>query len=738
MTGEAEGQASTGAAWSAARVRALFWTHVHSLAEEAQNAAVLWIVVAFAAGIGSYFALAHEPPLLVSLIPALTCAVAAWRRPARSGSRLFFSLLTAASVGLAWPTLYAARVDTPILAQRTRPLALEARVMTVEDRGGGSLRFLLAVDDAAGLAARQRSAKVRLTARTDAAGVLPGDRVRLRAVLWPPPPPSFPGDYDLGREFYFQGIGALGIAVSPIVKVSADGGFYGFSTVMERTRAAISERLRHALPGEAGLVADALITGFRGAMPPDLSQAMRDAGLAHIMAISGLHMAMVAGLVFFTVRFLLATAESWALRYPIKKWAAAAAIAATFFYLMVSGARVPAERAFVMTSLALVAVILDRRAISLRLVALAAAAVLLLSPVALTSISFQMSFAAVIALVAFYEHYRDKGWQPPWRGGGLLSRGVGLIAAAVVTTLVSEAAVAPATLYHFSVMPFMGIVANAVAIPLLGSLIMPLLLLGLALMPLGLEALPLELAGRTIALVIEVARWSADGATGLWRISAMPLAAYAVMMAGGLWLALWKHSVRHLGIVGILVGIWLAWQAKLPDIWVAGEGNLAAVRLANGSYALTPGRAQKWERSRVAQWSAKETTTWPDHGVSTDRRLSCDGLGCVYRPPSGHTVALLRQADALADDCRNADVIVADMWLPRACAGPDIKIGRGERRDNGGYAVWFERAEIRVKTVGAQRNGRPWGGYRLDTKAQSTLRRHSRESGPEGQRQQNP
>ncbi len=713
MAGEVREDASSAVKRFGAPWRAALLDHAHSLAEEARYAAVIWIVVAFAAGIGGYFALKREPPVLASLIPALTFAVAAWRRPF-GVSRTILTLLAAVAAGIAWSSMMAAWKQAPILERRIGPVAVAGEVISMEERTRGEVRLVIGVRHIEGLAAEETPRKIRLSVRTDSRDAMPGRRVQLRAILWPPKPPSLPGDYDFSRELYFRQIGALGVAISPVA-ATVDGADSdaGFRARLERLRLAISSRLKAAIPGDARFIADALVTGFQGAIPAPVVDAMRNAGLAHLLSISGLHMAMVTGIVFVALRAMLALIEPWALKYPIKKWAAALSIIAAYFYLLISGLQVPAERSFLMASLVLIAVILDRQAISLRMVALAGLALLALSPVSLVSISFQMSFAAVAALVAFYEYMRQRRRaaterQAPGMTGKLALALVGI----VVSTLVAEAAIAPAALFYFGNVPLLGVAANAVAIPLTGSLIMPLLILGVVAMPFGLEAWPLALAGKGIQLVIDIAVWISSFDKAVVHVPAMPFAAYLAFIAGGVWLVAWRSRIRLLGVAPLLLGVALMAAARPADVFMAGEGNLAAVRLADGSYALTPGRAHKWERDRIAQWSAKGTTTWPDHGVSPDRWLSCDGLGCLYRPPSGHVVALPKHADALADDCRRADVLIADLWLPRACVGPQIKIGRRERRDNGGHALWFEGGEVRVEAVGDQRNGRPWGGRR--------------------------
>jgi len=256
--------------------------------------------------------------------------------------------------------------------------------------------------------------------------------------------------------------------------------------------------VRAALPGETGAIAAALMTGDRGGIPQDVTNAMRDSGLAHVLAISGLHMVIMAGTVFWLVRALLALSPSLALRFPIKKWAAAIALLAAAFYLALSGAAVPTVRAWIMMSIFLIAVMLDRPALTMRNVALAALAILIVEPESLFDPSFEMSFAAVIGLVALYEwlsrrdRARLRDVSPVWRG---LRFGGGLVFGAAMTTIVAGTAVAPFAVYHFHRMSHFGLMANMIAAPLISLLIMPMAVIALIAMPFGLEAWPLYAMG---------------------------------------------------------------------------------------------------------------------------------------------------------------------------------------------------------------------------------------------------
>lgn len=358
-------------------------------------------------------------------------------------------------------------------------------------------RIVIAVDDIEDLAPEQQPHRVRLSLRTRGVAPVPGLAVRVRAVLMPPPEPAAPGAYDFARALYFKGIGVVGYAVGGLeVRESAAP---SSSVVAERIaaiRLGVASRIVAAMIDEndqdiddqAAQVAVALLTGLRGRLSDETLSALRDAGLAHLLAISGLHLGLIAGILFFTVRLLLALNEPVALRYPIKKWAAIAALIGAFGYLLLTGATIPTQRAYIMVSLILFAVLIDREAVSMRPVAWAAVVVLVFRPESLLGASFQLSFAAVTALVAFYEWLRARSTfrSKPSLG----ARWVMLYFAAVMaTTIVASLATAPFAAYLFNRVAVAGLIANLIAVPPTALWIMPWGLAAMVLMPFGLEAL---------------------------------------------------------------------------------------------------------------------------------------------------------------------------------------------------------------------------------------------------------
>jgi competence protein ComEC len=415
------------------------------------------------AGIAFYFSLHNEPeiwigPTLVGL--AVLAAAGLRHRPALL--ILIYSVLFL-SLGFGVTQLRTALVLAPVLEKKIGPVALEGRITRIEVLTKGRRLWLdsLSVDR---LGDDKTPAQIRIKLFARKLDFRPGDRIRLRAIVHPPSGPAMPDAFDFARRAYFQRLGGVGYAISkPILMSRATGG--GFSIRLAALRQRITQSIHAALPGPAGAVAAALMTGERGAIPEEILAAMRESGLAHLLAISGLQMGLVGGLLFFSVRLCLAFFERLALRYPIKKWSAVAAFMGSLGYLLISGATLPTQRAFLMLSLVMLAVVIDRSAISMNMVAWAAGVILLIAPESLMSVSFQMSFAAVTALVAIYEFSYTSRLN---RSGGRskILRLVYYLAAVLLTTLVAGAATAPFALYHFNQVAVLGVVANLFAVPL--------------------------------------------------------------------------------------------------------------------------------------------------------------------------------------------------------------------------------------------------------------------------------
>lgn len=672
----------------------------------------LWLPALLGLGIALYFLLPFEPVRWIGTTwtaTALAGGVAVRRRP---GWLLAAIALGAVGLGFAAGQWRTASVAAPVLAKRLGPVFVTGRVVGVALREDG-YRLLLDRPRVPRLDRGKTPRRIRVTVRRGGDRPRAGDRVGLRAVLMPPPAPSAPGAFDFQRRAYFEGLGAVGYAVrGPWPIEAADNGTSDFASWLARQRQRLTERIVAGLPGPAGAVASALMAGEKGAIPADVMAAFRDSGLAHLLAISGLHIGLVAGILFFTVRAVLALVERVALNHPIKKWAALVALAGALGYLLITGATIPTQRAFLMTGLVLLAVMLDRTAVTMRLVAWAAAAILLWAPESLLQVSFQLSFAAVIALVAAYEGLRPRF--AAWRAGGGSRRRLALYLAGIaLTTLIAGLATGPFAIYHFNRFVVYGLAANLAAVPIMALWIMPWAVAAFALLPVGLEHLALAPMGAGIDAVIWISREVAAWPGAVTLVPAMPTAGLALIAVGGLWATLWRGAWRWLGGVAIAAGLASPALVVSPDILVTGDGKLRAVRAEEGGLLLSSSRASRFA---AEIWLRRDGRTapagvWPESGPSADGRLRCDSLGCIYRA-KGFVVALPRDERALADDCRAADVVVAVVPVRRRCPSARVVIDRFDLWREGAHALWLggDGSGVRVESVVARHGRRPWVG----------------------------
>ena len=473
---------------------------------------------------------------------------------------------------------------------------------------------------------------------------------------------------------------------------------------MQRLRQAIGARIAAALPGETGAIATALITGERGGISEATNDAFRDSGILHILSISGFHMAIMAGSVFFIVRLGLAVFPSIALRYPIKKWAAAAAMAAALAYLLISGGAFATVRSTIMISIMFIAVLLDRPALALRNVILAATLILIVFPESLFDVGFQMSFAAVLALVSVYEALRQRrAWEALMQHAS--SRLILFFAGIVLSTLIASAAVAPFAAYHFHKSQQYAVIANLIALPVCNIVVMPAALVALVAMPFGLEALPLWVMGRGIEAMVWVAHRVAEVPGAVLRVPAMPSVAFVLMIAGGLWLMLWQTRWRLAGIALIAVGAALAPTLRAPDIIVGRDAELVAVRGADGELSAVGATRASFELER---WLEHDGARRSLEEAAKAAGFRCDGVGCSATI-KGLAVAVARHPAAFAEDCRRAAILISPIVGPRGCTGPKTVIDFFAARRGGTHALYIEAdGGIRIETVAAARGTRPW------------------------------
>ena len=682
----------------------------------------LWLPALLGGGVAIYFLLPVEPkllPLRLGMAAATLALLLFGRLPL---FRWPLILLLALVSGLWLSAERTASVAAPVLTRPSGAVWVEARVLEVEPRDTGH-RVLLDDLRFGGLQEAETPKRVRITLPRDGDVLWPGERLRVRAMLLPPPEPAMPGAFDFARYAWFRQIGAVGYAVSTAEVMPADETRDWREAAMlslSALRQDWTRRIAAQTEGAGGAIAAALMTGVRGPIPDYVDAAFRDSGLAHILSISGLHLTLVAGLLFFLVRALLALSPRLALQYPIKKWAAFAALLGAVAYTLVSGAALPTLRALAMIALALLAVMLDRRAITLRAVAWAALPLLVLWPDSLLDPGFQMSFAAVTALVAAFETLAPKLTR--WRSHAgpvqiALLWLVGVMAASFVAGLGSSLFAA----YHFNRVADYALIANLLAAPLVDFIIMPLTVLAFLLLPLGLEALALTPMVWAVDALIALALWVAGWPDAVGSVPAMPLWGLAAISTGGLWLCLWRQRWRWLGVIGLLAGTASPWLIAQPDFLVNADGRLLAARAAeSGRFYFTsaPPRgfaAETWHE----RLGGPQLYPWPSlsradlrsgEGRSgADGSLRCDPAGCSWRY-QGFLVALPQQPRAITEDCRHADVVIsARMAVRYRCPSARIVIDRNDLWRGGTHALYLDPAQgLRSVSVAQSRGRRPW------------------------------
>ncbi len=537
-----------------------------------------WVPVCLAMGIGGYFALRVEPSAgLCGVLGGVSClfALLAVRYPGGLAVLAWAIALICAGFVLAF--LHSHAKAAPVLGWRYYG-PVEGRVVHLDRSQTGALRMVLDEVRMGDLPPWKTPDRVRIGLHGGEDRPFPGMSVMTTAHLMPPMGPAEPGGFDFRRHAWFQQLGAVGYSRVPVL-VAAPADRAGLRITAFRLR--VSDYVQTALPGKVGGFAAALTTGDRSGVSTEDLQNLRDSNLAHLLAISGLHMGLLVGFVLLLMRTLLCAIPALALRVSVKRIAAMTAFGVALVYFLMSGGNVATERAFVMVGVALVAVMLDKRALSLRAVAVAATIVLLRRPETLLSPGFQMSFAATTALVAVFGWIRDHDVPlgPRWLRPAL---------AVLISSAVAGAATAPIGAVHFNTLAHYGLLANLTCVPVMGFLVMPMAVLAAVLWPLGLDWI--GFAGMEVGLewILWVAGQVAglDGAQGqvvMPQPSVLPLLAI-----GALIVMLWQGRARLFGVLPMLLALVLWQQTIRPAVLIADTGGLVGVMTDRGRALSKP------------------------------------------------------------------------------------------------------------------------------------------------------
>lgn len=665
-----------------------------------------WVPVAFGAGIAVYFSAEHEPVLpVVAATAAMLCAGAFLARR----SRVFPVLVLVAAVacGFTAATLRTERVAHVVLTRPLYSVQLAGFVETREIRARTD-RFVLRVKRMEAPRSRIRLDRVRLSVKKGTAPRV-GSFVELKAHLQPPLSPLRPGGHNFARDMFFLGIGASGYVMGPIKVVpppESGGLLLRYDALMQTLRDDINARVRTRLHGDERAIATTLLTGRRDAITERVRDAIYISGLAHVLAIAGFHMAIVAGVVFFWVRALLALIPGLAIGFPIKKWAAAAALATAGFYLLLSGLAVATQRAFFMAAVVLIGIMVDRRAITFRTLALAAMIVLATQPEALLGPSFQLSFAATLCLVAFVQLGMPHLFATP--DSSLATRialwGGREAATLVLVSFVAGLATMPYAAFHFHRVAPYGVIANLLVMPVISLVVMPAGILGLLAVPFGLDGFFWQLMGIGIHWMISVTQWVAALPGGVGPVAAFGTGPLIVAAIGTILMGLLRTPLRWSGALVLGVAVLLAVLPAQPDVLVSADGHVVAVRGSDRRlHLMTSGRKDAF---LINEWLVADADSRLPGDASLGKGVSCDESGCVTPMADGSLVAQTLLPEALADDCARALLMVTDVQAPPDCAA--TVIDREQLWREGALALWRNGRKFAVEAVRPAGFDRPW------------------------------
>lgn len=689
----------------------------------------LWLVVAFAAGIVLWVALPTRSDWIAALLalgaiailgllainaekrPHLRLAVAGLAIMVAAGEVTIWARSTlVGQPGIARPQV--SGLSGEVLERREEPAKARARLV---------LRVMLD-----GLADPVR-VRVNLPYDKDPGDVAEGARIVLRARLMPPAAPMLPGAYDFARRAWFDGLAATGTVLGDVRVV----GRSDRDTTLRSLQKSLAEHVRSRLTGSAGTIAAAFASGDRGAIAASDEDAMRDAGLTHLLSISGLHVSALVGAVYWLVARLLALFPWVALRIRVPLAAALAGALAGFGYTLLTGAEVPTIRSCIGALLVLGALALGRDPLSMRMVAVGGFVVMLFWPDAVLGPSFQMSFAAVIATIAFHSAGPVRSFLTGEHHGPLVRAGRSFVML-LATGMVIELALMPIGLFHFHRAGVYGSLANVIAIPLTTFVTMPLIGLALVLDLAGLGAPVWWLVGKSLDLLLALAHFVASQPGAVTAMPPFETWSYVLFLAGMLWLALWVGKVRLLGTIPAGVAITAMVLTPRPDVLVTGDGHhvgiagegsdLIVLRMGRGDYM----RDNLLELAGM-EGSLRRLDEWPGARCNDD---FC--VAVVLRNERRFTLLMARSRNyiddmALVAACERADIVIAERRLPASCRPRMLKADRSYLANTGGISI--DLASGRIRSVAEAQGQHGW--YRWPVPRPTLSQMHLHDAGAE-------
>ncbi|MEM9277009.1 MAG: ComEC/Rec2 family competence protein [Pseudomonadota bacterium] len=698
-------------------------TFIHALNWELDRGLAFNIAPVFLAiGIIIYFTLPAEP-LFLALVITFCCLFAAAIRIEYHG-KLFFLVagLTLVLAGMSAAKLSVMRSATPQI-ERQMTAVVSGVVLLIDQNRRGSPRMVLRPVKIGGLSQQQLPNKIRLSTTSREQGFKTGMQVEGLARLQPVSGPVYPGSYDFSFHSWFSGLGGSGffmgapaiVTQHPTLDVTEQ-----IAVTVNGIRDLIEQRIVDAIPGAGGDVAVALITGDKSRIPEDVQQSLRNTGLAHILAISGLHMALVTLTIISSLRFVFSLSPRLVLNYPVKKWAACGGFLGATLYLFLSGGGIAKQRAWILISVMLLAVLLDKRAITMRSVAVSACIILLISPESLFAPGFQMSFAAVASLVAGYEFLTKRRREQaenrfsPARLNWVskLTSGLfGYVSGLATTSLIAGMATAFVAAWHFHQVAPLGLLANMLAMPIVGFVIMPFALFSMLLMPYGLEVLALWPVAYGIGWVVDIAQW-VDGLSSVGVTGALPITSLALFGCFLSVLTLFRTRLRLWSFLPVFMVVPFLARPEVPHILISENGRAIAVKTENNQLALLYPRRNAF----VTEIWGKAFSGGNTESLNLPKD-QCNSERCIVVLPSSDVLHVVYNPDLLRSSCQRADILVAPRlwWVDCRERKPELVLKRYDFEQYGSHAIFIAaqpgmtRQSEGVRVVaGLPKSTRPW------------------------------
>ncbi len=636
-----------------------------------------WVPVALGAGVGGWFALLWEPGLSVYLLVAVAGITAfavrlrgpdLWHAPAVVTFCLAAGFLAAG--------IRAHAMAAPVIDFRYYG-PIQGRIVDI-DRSQSDAPRLTLDRPVLDMPPDRTPRRVRISVQGKVAlpDLRPGQVIVTTGHLTAPPGPTEPGAFDFRRMAFFDQLGAVGYTRTPVLLWAEP---VGRDQIVGRMRSALSKSIMAALPGDSGAFASGVMTGDRSGLSLEAVSVLRDSSLAHLLAISGMNMAFLTGFVFALLRYGLALIPPVALRINSKKLAAVVSFGVAFFYLLLSGANVSTERAFIMVTVMLGAILFDRRILTLRSVSISAILILMWQPESLLEPGFQMSYAATVALIVGFGAVDGAVMRQR------LSRWAIPVFTLVLSSVLGGFATAPYAAAHFNRFAEYGLLANLMTVPVMGAVVMPAGAVAALLAPFGLADLPLWVMDMGSRWILFIAAWIAGLDGAVLAIPSPGPSALPMITLGGLWVILWRGWGRWLGAGPVVAALVLWVLADRPIGLIDQSGALVGIIGAEGR-ALSAAKgagfaAQNWlenDGDLVAQDVAAARGGFD--GPPGARRFMLGAMRGIVLKGKG-------AVDQIDTACTNADlVIVADRAasVPVGC----LLFDQEKLNETGSLAVW--------------------------------------------------